>query len=141
MGNKPEFIFRLRFNRFLARFRPARLRQGLPNLWFGRNFLRCLDRCHLFKFAPRSAFDCCALQELGLPYRASEEPEQRFLRCLDPTSQYFRNAPGLSDAAAGEMRLPGVEDFTDAADAIVGEMLRESLQKFSGRGRVAWMYS
>src|SRR4029453_2194248 len=138
--DKPELIFRLRFNRFLAWFRATRLRQGLPNFWFGGNFLRCLDYCHLFKFAPRGAFDCCVRQELGPPCWASEEPEQRFLRCLDPTSQYFRNAPGLGDAAAGEMRFACVEHFTDGADAVVAEMLREGLQKFSGVGLAVGVY-
>jgi len=116
------------------------LRQSLSNLWFGRNFLRCLDCCHPFKFAPRSAFDCCGRQELRLPCRASEEPEQRFLRCLDPTSQYFRNAPSLGDAAAGEMRLAGVEDFTDGADAVVTEMLGKGLEKFSGAALVVGVH-
>jgi hypothetical protein len=124
----------------LVGFGAARLRQILPNLWFGRNFLRCLHCSHLFKLAPSGAFACCDRQELGLPCSTSEVAGQRFLRCLDPTSQYFRNAPSLRNAAAGEMRLASVEDFADGADAVVAEMLREGRQEFSGAGLVVRMY-
>jgi hypothetical protein len=139
VSKKPEFIFCLRFNRFLARFRASRLRQSHPNLWFGGNFLRGLDCCHLFKFAPRSAFDCRALQESRGPRCASKVVEQRFLRCLDPASQYFGNAPGLGDTTTREMRLAGIENFTDGADAVIAEMLREGVEELSCAGLVAGM--
>ena len=79
-------------------------------------------------------------EKLGPPPSAPEDPEPRFLRCLDPASQHFGNAPGLGDAAACKVRFAGVEDLTDCADAIVAEVLRKSLEESSGAGLVVRMY-
>ena len=50
---------------------------------------------------------------------------------LDPTAQNFRYAPCLSDAASGHVRLSGIENFADRADAVVAEVDREHFEKFS----------
>src|SRR5271167_3575450 len=45
------------------------------------------------------------------------------------TAQYFRDAPGLGDAAARCERRLGVEDFADRADAGFGEMRLETVEE------------
>ena len=59
---------------------------------------------------------------------------QHYSGSFHPGAQHFRYAPGLRDAAAGIMRFAGVEHFADGADAVVVEMLGETLEKFSRFG-------
>src|SRR6185437_1792293 len=46
-----------------------------------------------------------------------------------PAAEHFGHAPGLSDAAARSMRLFGVEEFADRAQAGLIEVSREGLEE------------
>src|SRR3954470_2241707 len=58
-------------------------------------------------------------------------------RRLHPAAQHLGDAPGLGDAAAGGVRLLGVEDFADAAQAGFAEMRDETVQEMPGLRRIS----
>src|SRR6267143_5009251 len=68
---------------------------------------------------------------LRLEVRLEACPPSDSLGRLGPGAQNFRHTPRLRDAAAGQVRLTRVKDFTDRADAVIAQMDRESLKKFA----------
>ena len=54
---------------------------------------------------------------------------------LGQTAQDLRDAPGLRNTGARRVRLFGVEDFADRADARVVEVLDETIEKTGARQR------
>ncbi len=61
------------------------------------------------------------------------------LGCLRPGAQHFGNTPGLRNAAAGVVRLSGIEHFADRADPRFAQMFWKPREKFTRRGSIVRM--
>src|SRR3954468_22966300 len=57
-------------------------------------------------------------------------------RRLHPAAEHLGDAPGLGDAAAGGVRLLGVEDLADRAEAGLVQVGDEPLEEPPGAGAV-----
>ena len=59
------------------------------------------------------------------------------VRCgLHQASEYFRNAPGLSDATARRVGCLGIEDLADRSDARLAHVLAEALEHLRRSGTI-----